>query len=153
MDELHALVTQRADVPPGNVDVELTESARPRDLAQGARQLGRLRELGYAVWFDDFGTGWSELHPPGGRAGRRHQDRPVLHRARSAVGPTQWSGRCSGWPRISAWPRRSRAIATQEQADRALELGCDLAQGYLWSRAAAPRPAAEALLAGRSLGA
>ena len=60
VDKVHAIVN-RHGVPAANLDVELTESARPRDLALGERQIGRLRELGYAVWFDDFGTGWSRL--------------------------------------------------------------------------------------------
>jgi EAL domain-containing protein (putative c-di-GMP-specific phosphodiesterase class I) len=38
-------------------------------------------------------------------------------------------------------------IATREQADRALELGCDLAQGYLWAPPLSSSDA-EALLAG-----
>ena len=46
---------------PGTVDLELTETARPHDLEVGAAAIARLRDRGYSVWFDDFGSGWSAL--------------------------------------------------------------------------------------------
>ena len=75
---------------------------------RGAREeLARLRELGYAVWFDDFGTGWSELThlvdvPVDGIKIDRFFTERLGGRADAVV------GRCSGWPRTSAWPPRSR---------------------------------------------
>ena len=55
------LLAQRAGVSPGTVDLELTETARPHDLEVGAAAIARLRDRGYSVWFDDFGSGWSAL--------------------------------------------------------------------------------------------
>ena len=149
VDELHALVT-RYDVPPGNVDVELTESARPRDLAKGARELGRLRELGYAVWFDDFGTGWSELThlvdvPVDGIKIDRFFTERLGGRADAVVKALL------GVAADLGLATTIEGIATREQADRARELGCDLAQGYLWSEPLSA-PDAEALLATGFLG-
>ena len=55
------LLAQAAGVSPDTVDLELTETARPLDLEAGAAALALLRERGYSVWFDDFGSGWSAL--------------------------------------------------------------------------------------------
>jgi EAL domain-containing protein (putative c-di-GMP-specific phosphodiesterase class I) len=145
VDDLHALVTRHA-VPPANLDIELTESARPRDLPQAAQQLSRLRDLGYAVWFDDFGTGWSEL--------THLVDVPVDGIKIDRFFTERLGGRADAVVRALLGVAADlglattiEGVATQEQADRALELGCDLAQGYLWSPPLS-RSETEALLAG-----
>jgi EAL domain-containing protein (putative c-di-GMP-specific phosphodiesterase class I) len=47
-----------AHVPPSAVDLELTETTRPSDLAASELMMIRIRALGFRIWFDDFGTGW-----------------------------------------------------------------------------------------------
>ncbi len=131
VDTVHSRTT-RHGVPPGNIDVELTESARPRDLASGAEQLARLRELGYAVWFDDFGTGWSEL--------AHLVDVPVDGIKIDRFFTERLGGRADAVVRALLQVAADlglgttiEGISTTEQAERALALGCDRAQGFLWS--------------------
>jgi EAL domain-containing protein (putative c-di-GMP-specific phosphodiesterase class I) len=131
VDSLHALASGQG-VPPANLDVELTESARPRDLARGAALLAGLRELGYAVWFDDFGTGWSEL--------THLVDVPVDGIKIDRFFTERLGGRADAVVRALlqvaddlGLATTIEGISTREQADRARDLGCDLAQGYLWS--------------------
>jgi EAL domain-containing protein (putative c-di-GMP-specific phosphodiesterase class I) len=136
VDTVHARTTAHG-VPPGNVDVELTESARPRDLARGAEQLARLRELGYAVWFDDFGTGWSELThlvevPVDGMKIDRFFTERLGGRADAVVRALLQVAADLGLATTI------EGISTTEQAERALALGCDRAQGFLWSAPLAP---------------
>jgi EAL domain-containing protein (putative c-di-GMP-specific phosphodiesterase class I) len=50
-----------AQLPPSAVDLELTETARPRDLAASEALMIRIRELGFRIWLDDFGAGWFQL--------------------------------------------------------------------------------------------
>ena len=131
VDTVHTCTT-RHRVPPGNIDIELTESARPRDLARGSEQLARLRELGYAVWFDDFGTGWSELThlvdvPVDGIKIDRFFTERLGGRADSVVRALLQVAAELGLATTI------EGISTTEQAERALALGCDLAQGFLWS--------------------
>jgi len=132
------LLAQRAGVSPGTVDLELTETARPHDLEVGADAIARLRDRGYSVWFDDFGSGWSALQdlirfPVDGikldRAFAEQLGSPV---ADAVVGALAAAAAQVGL-KITI-----EGIQEQVQAARALELGCQFAQGYLWSR---PLPA------------
>jgi EAL domain-containing protein (putative c-di-GMP-specific phosphodiesterase class I) len=50
-----------AHVPPSAVDLELTETTRPSDLAASELMMIRIRALGFRIWLDDFGTGWFQL--------------------------------------------------------------------------------------------
>ena len=47
-----------AQVPASAVDLELTETTRPSDLAASEVMMIGIRALGFRIWFDDFGTGW-----------------------------------------------------------------------------------------------
>jgi EAL domain-containing protein (putative c-di-GMP-specific phosphodiesterase class I) len=131
VDAVHETVTRRG-VPPANVDIELTESARPEDVVLGAERLQRLRTLGYTVWLDDFGTGWSELmHLVQVPVDGIKIDRFFAEAlggggdavVRALVGAAEEMGLAT----------TIEGISRPEHAERALALGCDLAQGYLWS--------------------
>jgi diguanylate cyclase len=52
---------QLAGVPPGHVELEVTESALINDPAQATSVLTELRALGFRIAIDDFGTGYSSL--------------------------------------------------------------------------------------------
>jgi len=49
------------NLKPGNLRLELTESAITQDIAASREMLRRLREIGCRVLLDDFGTGYSSL--------------------------------------------------------------------------------------------
>ncbi len=49
------------NLPPGNLVLEITESALMQDPAESVRRLKQLRDLGMHVSIDDFGTGYSSL--------------------------------------------------------------------------------------------
>ena len=50
-----------ADIPRGKLTIEVTESAVGRDFDFMKSQVLRLQELGFQVWMDDFGSGYSAL--------------------------------------------------------------------------------------------
>ena len=102
------------------------------------------------MWFDDFGTGWSELThlvdvPVDGIKIDRFFTERLGGRADAVVKALL------GVAADLGLATTIEGIATREQADRARELGCDLAQGYLWSEPLSA-PDAEALLATGFLG-
>jgi diguanylate cyclase (GGDEF)-like protein/PAS domain S-box-containing protein len=125
-------------LPPKHLKLEVTESLL---MEHGDAQVGVLRQLlaaGVGTVIDDFGTGYSSLN--------YLQRFPVdaLKIDRSFLVPEV---RGDGWEivrMIIALARYKRAVVVaegveeMEQARRLQELGCDQAQGYLYSR---PLPA------------
>jgi diguanylate cyclase (GGDEF)-like protein len=63
-DEFVAEVSEAledAGLPPGELTIEITETAIMSDAEETARRLARIKELGVRVAIDDFGTGYSSL--------------------------------------------------------------------------------------------
>ena len=48
-------------VSPSRVQLEMTETARPALSVAGTARMQRARSLGFSLWLDDFGSGWSGL--------------------------------------------------------------------------------------------
>ena len=117
---------------PGSVDLEITETAR-LDGRGAVGVVNQLRDLGFAVWLDDFGTGWSALEhllrlPVTGIK----IDRAVTIALGSTLGNTLTSA-IAGLARELSLLTVIEGIETSRQAGLAAELGCDYGQGYLWS--------------------
>ena len=141
LDVIDAAVA-RHGLPRDSVNLELTETVGPSDTVSVAEA----RERGYRVLLDDFGSGWSGLQD----LIRTRVDgiKLDLSFARGLGTPTSDTV-------IAAVARAAaqlglevtiEGIETPEQFERARELGCHLAQGYLWSPAV-PADELEALLA------
>lgn len=137
--ELVAIV-EAAAVTPGTICVELTETTRPDAADQGAPALEALRAAGMSVWLDDFGSGFYDLRdlirlPVDGIKIDREFTAQLDHpRAAPLIGALTAAAHQMGL-RITV-----ECVETQAQADIVRDLGCDLGQGYLWSR---PLPADE----------
>ena len=61
IEVLEELVT-RYDIPRELLHVEITESALTSDVAGLKRDMDIFHEKGYAIWLDDFGSGYSSLN-------------------------------------------------------------------------------------------
>lgn len=141
LDVINAAVARYA-VPPGAVNLELTETVGPSDTVSVADA----RQRGYRVLLDDFGSGWSglqdlirtqvdgiKLDMSFARGLGTHADDTVIAAVTQAADQLGLQVTIEG-------------IETREQLDRARALGCHLAQGYLWSPAV-PADELEDLLA------
>jgi EAL domain-containing protein (putative c-di-GMP-specific phosphodiesterase class I) len=132
-----ALAETHAD--PSRLCLELTETALMDDVETAGKVLRRLRALGVQVWVDDFGTGYSSL------IYLRRLPLNGLKVDRSFVAglATEEEDRVivSGIINLAhnlGLVALAEGVETEEQAAWLRALGCDLAQGYLWSPAAAP---------------
>jgi len=54
-------VLQETNLPPSDLELEITESVFLRDIEETVRTLSELRSMGVSISLDDFGTGYSSL--------------------------------------------------------------------------------------------
>jgi EAL domain-containing protein (putative c-di-GMP-specific phosphodiesterase class I) len=126
---------------PSQVVLEITETALMARPERSIQRLTELRELGFVLSIDDFGTGYSSMS--------YLRDLPVqgLKVDRSFVGRIGESE--SDDAIVEAIVHLAHAVGvlavaegveTVEQLELLRRIGCDRAQGFLWTR---PLPAAE----------
>jgi EAL domain-containing protein (putative c-di-GMP-specific phosphodiesterase class I)/GGDEF domain-containing protein len=133
-------VIERSGVDPASLKLEVTESAVLDNLEGAVALIQRFRELGVRFSLDDFGTGYSsfsylyqlpydtlklDMSFIRGLGRNPKQD--------SIVASVIALGRALGMEVVA------EGVETAEQADMLRDLGCPLAQGYLFSK---PLPAA-----------
>lgn len=143
--EVIKTAAQEAGVSADRIDLELTETARPTDMESGRAMVKRVRELGFLIWFDDFGTGWSALQdllelPVDGIKIDRSFAAVLGNAGEDAIVRALVGGAGELGLKVTI-----EGVETEEQARLARELGCDHAQGWLWSPAV-PADELEALL-------
>jgi EAL domain-containing protein (putative c-di-GMP-specific phosphodiesterase class I) len=127
-----------AGVDPTSVVLELTETAAPDDTGASRAVVDAMRELGFHVWFDDFGSGWSALSD----LGRFTVDGVKIDRSYADQLGTK-TGEVVIAALVSAATELGlsvtiEGIETPAQYERARNLGCHFGQGYLWSRPVPP---------------
>jgi diguanylate cyclase (GGDEF)-like protein/PAS domain S-box-containing protein len=142
LDAWIAQVVRVAGFAPEEVLLEVTESAVMADAPTAVGVLTRLRQRGFPIAVDDFGTGHSSL------AYLRNLPLTTLKIDRSFVAEiaTDASARAI----VASIVELARAVGltvvaegveTPEDAVLLQSLGCDAAQGWLWSRAVSPEEA------------
>jgi diguanylate cyclase (GGDEF)-like protein len=140
-DLIHKVARALAEtgVPPGNLHLELTETAVMNSVDESTATLDSLRQLGVHLIIDDFGTGYSSL--------ARLKKLPVtaLKVDRSFVdGLGRDSSDLSIVDAIVNLANSlslaviAEGVETREQVEILQSLGATMGQGYLWAR---PLPA------------
>ncbi|HEV2362141.1 MAG TPA: EAL domain-containing protein, partial [Acidimicrobiales bacterium] len=146
-----AKVLRDTGLPARHLCLELTESVFMADSHRLVAVLDQLRALGVDISIDDFGTGYSSLS----RLQRLPVDELKIDRTfvkevvdrpaeRSLVGAMVAMGKALGL-RVVA-----EGVETEQQAEELRRLGCQEAQGFLFSRPA-PGTQISELLAGGPL--
>ena len=135
-----AAILAATDLEADALELEITESVVMDQSEAGIRALRRLRDLGVRVVLDDFGTGYSSL------SYLKHLPLDTIKIDRSFVVGIDGPADRSIVDAVIALAHGlgvgvvAEGIETASQAERLIELGCDLGQGYLFSP---PRPAQE----------
>jgi diguanylate cyclase (GGDEF)-like protein/PAS domain S-box-containing protein len=123
------------------IDLEITETMVAQNAGTNVQKLSQLREAGVRVFMDDFGTGYSGL------SRIAHLPLDALKIDRAFIAGMTMSAEAMAI--VSAIVNLTKALGifvvaegveTEEQASRLHAMGCDEAQGYLFSR---PLPAYE----------
>jgi diguanylate cyclase (GGDEF)-like protein/PAS domain S-box-containing protein len=142
---------QQAGVDPACIALEITETIAMADADTSSAVVTELKKLGVRIDIDDFGTGYSSLS--------RLQGFPVdtLKVDRAFVSRIDSDRETYEIVRIIIMLAHSlglhvvgEGIETETQLDLLRKLGCDLGQGYLFSKPANEQAIGELLSANRS---
>jgi diguanylate cyclase (GGDEF)-like protein/PAS domain S-box-containing protein len=146
--KLDALM-QRFGLQPRRLILEMTESILMRDIESGVTLLQTLRERGYGLSLDDFGTGYSSL------VYLKRLPLDELKIDRAFVTDAERGGRDGALAAtIIALGRElglqvvAEGVETREQSSFLLRRGCNVQQGYLFSRPVAADAFEQLLRAG-----
>lgn len=130
-----AALMLQVGIQPTDVDLEITEKMLSRDAIAGYRAMDALKALGVRLFIDDYGTGSCTLaqiaHSP---IDGIKVDNSLVAGAlscaqdRAACAAAIASAHAFGLTAIA------EGVETQEHADLLRELGCDLLQGFHFSR-------------------
>jgi diguanylate cyclase (GGDEF)-like protein/PAS domain S-box-containing protein len=144
--ESFAEVLEHTGIDPGVVTVELTETSFAGDPAAVGPLLDDLSRLGVELAMDDFGTGYSSLAQLGGLPLRK------VKLDKSFIDDLATSARCRHLVQgvitlAHALGLVVIAEGVEHEAQLAIlrELGCDRAQGFLFSRPVPPEELSERL--------
>jgi diguanylate cyclase (GGDEF)-like protein len=141
-DRVEAIMRETG-MPPGLLEIEVTESAVIRNEGLAAQTLHSLKQIGVGIAIDDFGTGHSSL-------GRLRQfpidrlkiDRTFVHRVHSCAADRAIATAIIAMARTLQFDVVAEGVEQMEQLLVLQEERCAKAQGFLLSR---PMPANEAL--------
>lgn len=136
LPQLVAAAIAEHDIEPGQLEIELTESAIMRDAEHGVRILYELKALGVKLSIDDFGTGYSSL------SYLKSLPMSTLKIDRSFVLDIPRDPEAVSITRaILALGHAlhlhiiAEGVETKEQAEFLCQSGCDLLQGYYFAKA------------------
>lgn len=126
---------EAAGVPPGSIELEVTETVIAEDLEKVVQELHKVRSAGMGVAIDDFGSGYSSL------SYLKSLPITTLKVDRSFVSNIARSEEDSkivlaivDLARALGLSIVAEGVETAAQADALLRLGCRCGQGYLFGR-------------------
>ena len=144
--DLVQAVLEATGLPPGQLELEITESAAMRDVEHSVRTLARFKEMGVRVSIDDFGTGYSSLaylkrFPVDAVKIDRSFVRDIDHDAddKAIVGAIITLAKSLSIGCVA------EGVETETQLAFLRERGCPAYQGFLFSRAVPATELAERL--------
>ncbi|MDI5920434.1 GGDEF domain-containing phosphodiesterase [Halomonas sp. LR5S13] len=138
-EKLHDLLVdlvKKANVSPERLEVEITESAFVGDIESARDAIQRIRDLGFGVSIDDFGTGFASFeylkHLP--ITGLKI-DRTFVANLGSDTQARKLMGCMIDIGHALGLVVTAEGVETLQQEAVLRELGCDQAQGFVYSPA------------------
>lgn len=117
------------------IEFELTETVLVKDLEMIIAKMNHLREKGYRIALDDFGSGYNSLYVLGQvPANVIKFDRGfVLHSIQNQMGMTILSNLVNTFKEIE-FEVLCEGVETEEEKQKIVSCGCDVIQGYLYDK-------------------
>lgn len=122
-------------IEPGQLHLELTESAYTENPGQIITMVDELRRRGFVIEMDDFGSGYSSLNMLSQvRFDILKLDMQFIQTETAKPGEMslmRFVVKLAKWMNLSTV---AEGVETRAQVERLREVGCDYAQGYFFSR-------------------
>ena len=137
-DILRSLVEEyRLDF--SDLHLEITESAYTQDSKQIVEMVSGLRNLGFRIEMDDFGSGYSSLNMISTLPiDALKLDMVFIRTAFSANGNTRMIEITLDISRSLSVPMIAEGVETEDQMLTLKRMGCDIVQGYYFSKPVPP---------------
>jgi len=133
-------------LPPHRLEVEITEGLLMRNTESNLATLKRLKELGVRIAMDDFGTGYSSLaYLQSFPFDRIKIDRSFVSRLGSSDSSSAIVRAIVDIAISRGMHTTAEGVETEDQRAGLAKLGCDEAQGYLFSRPVAKADVAKVI--------
>jgi diguanylate cyclase (GGDEF)-like protein len=145
-----AAILSETGAPGAALVLELTESIVMKNFTESARQMERLKRLGVRIAIDDFGTGYSSLS-------YLHRlpidvlkiDRSFIENLNQPEGTDSIVEAVLSMAHTLGLRVVAEGVETAQQLDTLHQRGCDLIQGYFFSKPVPAEAAAGILQSGR----
>ena len=145
---------QQAGMDPRCIDLEITETIAMADAERSAGVLSELKALGVGLDIDDFGTGYSSLSRlQGFRVDTLKIDRVFVSRMDSDTETHEIVRVIIMLAHHLGLEVVAEGVETQAQLDSLRQLGCERAQGYLFSKPVDHEAIQKLLITNRAAGA
>ena len=139
ISRLHTLLARHPDTPPGQLELEVLETAALDDIAYVSALMERCRALGVMFALDDFGTGYSSLtYLKRLPADWLKIDQSFVRDMLDDLDDLSILEGVLGMSRAFQRQAIAEGVETLAHGEMLLRLGCELAQGYAIAR---PMPA------------
>lgn len=126
---------EQYDISPKYLKLEITETAVMNDLEKQLKLINRLRDAGFVIEMDDFGSGYSSLNM------LKDIKVDMLKIDMAFLGKTEDDERAKKILKIMVelskqldMPSIVEGVETVEQVEFLKEIGCDIFQGYYFAR-------------------
>ena len=128
-------LARNPDVPPGQVEIEITETAALYHIDHVANTLKAVQAMGLGTSLDDFGTGYSSLtylrRLP---LSTLKIDQSFVHGMMGDAGDLAIVQGVIGLARSFGYRIIAEGVETADQGQMLLQMGCHLAQGFHFAR-------------------
>ncbi|MRS16190.1 EAL domain-containing protein [Enterobacteriaceae bacterium RIT691] len=134
-------ILKETGLPAERLELEVTESALFSESTTPMNTLNKLRALGVTISIDDFGTGYSSLSRLSRIAFDKIKiDKSFVHSISTHEDALNIIRLITGMAKSLNMKAVAEGVETQEQLESLQALGCDFAQGYLFSK---PQPSVD----------
>ncbi len=123
------------DISPENLKLEITETAIAMDVKRQLELIERLRNYGFVVEMDDFGSGYSSLNMLKDiQVDILKIDMAFLRKSKDEERSKKILHMIINLSKQLGMPVISEGVETREQVDYLSDFGCDMFQGYYFAK-------------------